>query len=93
MASVTDEHDHRAVLARSAPVLSRVSTVASPIRLVRHNGKLHSLETCVEKIFTLMPQRKGEILVPSTGSWLIARISVFLRMPRISGVIDESCRK
>ncbi len=40
---------------------------------------------------TLIPQRKGETLVPITGSWLIARISVFLRMPRSSGEMAESC--
>lgn len=39
---------------------------------------------------TLIPQRKGETLVPITGSWLMARISWFLRIPRISGVIAES---
>ena len=39
---------------------------------------------------TLIPQRKGEMLVPISGSWLMAKISWFLRIPRISGVMAES---
>ena len=37
-----------------------------------------------------MPQRKGEIEVPSTGSWLIARISSLVRILSVSSVIADS---
>ena len=39
---------------------------------------------------TLIPQRKGDTDVPTTGSWLIARTSVFLRIERFSSLIIES---
>ena len=39
---------------------------------------------------TLIPQRKGEILFPTTGSWLMARISLFVKILKISGVIADS---
>ena len=38
-----------------------------------------------------MPQRKGEMLSPCTGSWLIAMISRFVRMSTVAWSTADSC--
>ena len=40
---------------------------------------------------TSVPQRKGVMPLPTTGSWLIAMISSFLRIAKASLLIEESC--
>lgn len=42
------------------------------------------------KSHTLIPHLKGEILFPTTSSWLIARISLLVRMPKMSGVMADN---
>lgn len=50
----------------------------------------NAIQSNMEQKPTLIPQRKGEMLVPYTGSWLMAMISVFLRMPSISELMVAS---
>ena len=38
----------------------------------------------------MIPHLNGEILKPTTGSWFMARISSFFRMPIVSGEAAES---
>ena len=79
------EHKHCAILSGSTPILSGETAVTCPVRL-GHVSKAH-----VERGEpTLIPHLKGETDFPTTGSWLIARISVFFKMPRMSGVIADS---
>lgn len=83
MSKNTHEHKYRPVLALSTPVLCGMSVIADPIRLSRHHWlRINNLY----KQLTLMPHRKGAILVPTTGSWCIAIISGFVRISRVCSV-------
>jgi len=44
----------------------------------------------MDLVLTFIPHLKGVTDVPTTGSWLIAMISLFLRMLSISGLTLES---
>ena len=85
---MTHKHDDRAILTRSAPVLCWVRTIARPVGL-----KCTNEDKCriTQRVHTLMPQRKGDMLIPYTGSWLISRISLFNRMDSMSGAMADNC--
>lgn len=88
----TYQHENYTILGRPAPVLCGVSTITGPIRLRNLNGQ--EIDTNLKHpnatILTLIPHLNGDILLPTTGSWLISRISLFFRIPRTSGVIADS---
>jgi len=82
------QHEDRSIFALSAPVLRWMSRVVSPVGLF-----IPSVSDLSRKFLsrlTLIPHLKGVIAVPTTGSWLIAMISLFFRIKRVSLVIEAS---
>ena len=84
----THKHKDRAILAFTTPVLCGVGCIAHVVGLkIRQIGGPIYKSVC---FLTLIPHRKGEILVPTTGSWLIAIISGLVRISMDSLLADSS---
>jgi len=85
---VTHKHEHRAILAFTTPVLCGVGFIAHVVglKLVQVSESM-----CTSAyLLTLIPHRKGEMLVPTSGSWLIAIISWLVRISKDSLLADPS---
>jgi hypothetical protein len=87
----THEHENCSIFGRPTPILCWMGAVACPIRLSNRCGfvRIHLKVDTIS--LTLIPQRKGEMLLPTTLSWFMARISLFVSILRMSGVIADSC--
>lgn len=86
---VTHDHEDSSVLALAAPVLRGEPGVADPVGLYPCQDEAKKINQ--DGGLTLMPQRKGVTAVPTTGSWLIAMISLFMRISSVWFVTLVSC--
>lgn len=80
-----DEHKHDARLGRAGPVLRRVGGVRDEVGLKKTCQWDCKQEGSGSGRLAFMPQRKGVIASPTTGSWLISMISLFCMISRNCG--------
>lgn len=86
----TYKHEHSPVLTFSTPILRGMGGIEGPVGL-EDKGHQH-LKRKRGWQRTLTPQRNGETEVPTTESWLIAMISSFIKISRVSLVTMVSCK-
>lgn len=84
---MTNQHENRAILGLATPVLRGEAAVARPVGLLSECKHVRVLIERSDRTF--IPHLKGETLVPTTGSWFMAKISLFVRISNVSLVMVD----